>query len=212
VLTGSATSDRADVAPAAVTAAGGRIIRFGMPVDPGNLGFLAELGTRRVIGLPGSARSLKPSGGDWVLERVACGLDPGPDAIAAMGVGGLLKEIPSRPAPRAGGAEATLRPVVSAVVLAAGASRRMGGRDKLLEPVGGARGHQVVLVAPQRVRVLRLATVVVSLCARLGGTASADCPAVGCRLRVRRRLRHCVALEGVLGGFAPVGGVTPTAK
>jgi len=42
------------------------------------------------------------SGADWVLERIACGLGIGPDEIAAMGVGGLLKEIPSRPQPREG--------------------------------------------------------------------------------------------------------------
>jgi molybdenum cofactor cytidylyltransferase len=137
ILTGSATSDRNDVGPAAVAAAGGRLIRFGMPVDPGNLLFLGDLGGRPVIGLPGCARSPKLNGADWVLERVACGLDPTGDEIAAMAVGGLLKEIPSRPEPRSGGAEAARRPVVSALVLAAGQSRRMGGRDKLLEPVGG---------------------------------------------------------------------------
>jgi molybdenum cofactor cytidylyltransferase len=31
---------------------------------------------------------------------VACGLPCGADVIAGMGVGGLLKEIPSRPQPR----------------------------------------------------------------------------------------------------------------
>jgi len=139
ILTGSATSDRADLGPSAVTAAGGRLIRFGMPVDPGNLLFLGDLGGRAVVGLPGCARSPKLNGADWVLERLACGLPVGGDAIAAMGVGGLLKEIPSRPAPRAGGwAEDTARrPVVSALLLGAGGARRMGGRDKLLEPVGG---------------------------------------------------------------------------
>jgi molybdenum cofactor cytidylyltransferase len=40
-----------------------------------------------------------------VLERVACGLDPTAEEIAAMAVGGLLKEIPSRPEPRLGGDE-----------------------------------------------------------------------------------------------------------
>jgi molybdenum cofactor cytidylyltransferase len=137
ILTGSATSDRNDVGPAAVAAAGGRLIRFGMPVDPGNLLFLGDLGGRPVVGLPGCARSPKLNGADWVLERVACGLDPTAEEIAAMAVGGLLKEIPSRPEPRSGGAEAARRPVVSALVLAAGRSRRMGGREKLLEPVGG---------------------------------------------------------------------------
>jgi molybdenum cofactor cytidylyltransferase len=100
VLTGSATSDLDDVAPAALRAAGGRIERFGMPVDPGNLLFLGELGARPVIGLPGSARSPVVHGADWVLERIACGLTVGAADIAAMGVGGLLKEIPSRPQPR----------------------------------------------------------------------------------------------------------------
>ncbi|MGY6633422.1 MAG: molybdopterin-binding protein [Alkalilacustris sp.] len=100
VLTASATADVGDTAPAAVLAAGGSITRFGMPVDPGNLLFLGRIGSRPVIGLPGSARSPVPHGADWVLERVACGLEPGAADIAAMGVGGLLKEIPSRPEPR----------------------------------------------------------------------------------------------------------------
>lgn len=136
ILGASATSDRRDVGPAAVAAAGGRVTRLGMPVDPGNLLFIGEVGRRVVIGLPGSARSPKLSGVDWVIERVACGLHVGSAEIAAMGVGGLLKEIPSRPEPRAGGARAPRKPVIAGALLAAGASRRMGGRDKLLEPVG----------------------------------------------------------------------------
>jgi len=137
ILTGSATSDRHDVGPAALVLAGGRLTRFGMPVDPGNLLFLGDLVGRPVIGLPGCARSPKLNGADWVLERVACGLNPTTEEIAAMAVGGLLKEIPSRPEPRLGGAEVVRRPTVCAVVLAAGQSRRMGGRDKLLELVDG---------------------------------------------------------------------------
>lgn len=100
ILTGSATSDPHDVAPEAVRDAGGRIERFGMPVDPGNLLFLGELSGRPVIGLPGCARSPALNGADWVLSRVACGVAVTGDDIAAMGVGGLLKEIPTRPQPR----------------------------------------------------------------------------------------------------------------
>ncbi|QBF31408.1 molybdopterin-binding protein [Thalassococcus sp. S3] len=100
VLTGSATSDRDDVAPAAVRAAGGRVDRFGMPVDPGNLLFIGALNGRPVIGLPGCARSPALNGADWVLSRVVCGIPVGHEDIAAMGVGGLLKEIPTRPQPR----------------------------------------------------------------------------------------------------------------
>lgn len=102
ILTGSATSDIADVAPEAVRQAGGTVDRFGMPVDPGNLLFLGRQGRRPVIGLPGCARSPALNGADWVLSRVACGIEVTAPDIAAMGVGGLLKEIPSRPQPRAG--------------------------------------------------------------------------------------------------------------
>lgn len=103
VLTGSATSDIDDVAPSAVRSAGGRIERFGMPVDPGNLLFLGDLPGRPVIGLPGCARSPALNGADWVLSRIACGVPVTGEDIAAMGVGGLLKEIPTRPQPRRGG-------------------------------------------------------------------------------------------------------------
>ena len=96
ILTGSATSDLFDVAPQAVRQAGGTVAHFGMPVDPGNLLFLGEQGGRPVIGLPGCARSPALNGADWVLERLLCGVPVSSQDIAAMGVGGLLKEIPAR--------------------------------------------------------------------------------------------------------------------
>lgn len=102
ILTGSATSDPHDVAPEALRAAGGKVRRFGMPVDPGNLLFIGKLNKRPVVGLPGCARSPALNGADWVLSRVICGVDVGNKDIAGMGVGGLLKEIPTRPMPRRG--------------------------------------------------------------------------------------------------------------
>lgn len=100
ILTASATSDIRDVAPQAVVQAGGSVSRFGMPVDPGNLLFLGEIGVTPVIGLPGCARSPALNGVDFVLSRVACGLTLGPEDFADMAVGGLLKEIPQRGRPR----------------------------------------------------------------------------------------------------------------
>ncbi len=49
-----------------------------------------------------------------------------------MGVGGLLGEIVSRPQPRAGAA-----PKIAALLLAAGASRRMGDANKMVAIIGG---------------------------------------------------------------------------
>jgi molybdenum cofactor cytidylyltransferase len=99
----SAITDRRDVIPAAVEAIGGRIERFGMPVDPGNLLLLAERHGLPIIGAPGCARSPKENGFDWVLQRVLAGVPIHDADIRAMGLGGLLMEIASRPQPRAPG-------------------------------------------------------------------------------------------------------------
>ncbi len=140
MLGASAIVDRRDTLPTAVEAVGGRIVHLGMPVDPGNLLLLAEFDATPIIGVPGCARSTKPSGFDWVLERVLAGEPIGSREIAGMGVGGLLLETPSRPAPREGKrSEASAsRPRIAAIVLAAGQSKRMGAVNKLLCEVEGA--------------------------------------------------------------------------
>jgi molybdenum cofactor cytidylyltransferase len=138
--------DRQDVIPAAVEKAGGRIEHFGMPVDPGNMLLLGRLDGKPVLGLPGCARSPKANGFDWVLERLCAGMPVSREDIMRMGAGGLLAEIPSRPLPRA---EASPQPAapkvakvppgprIAALLLAAGRSTRMGGPNKLLEPIDG---------------------------------------------------------------------------
>ncbi|MGD0721059.1 MAG: molybdopterin-binding protein [Roseiarcus sp.] len=98
----SAITDRRDVIPAAIEASGGRIDHFGMPVDPGNLLLLGARGALPIIGAPGCARSPRENGFDWVLQRVLAGVPVTAADIMAMGVGGLLMEIASRPQPRLG--------------------------------------------------------------------------------------------------------------
>tara|TARA_R110000850_G_scaffold107923_8_gene219796 strand:- start:78 stop:1094 length:1017 start_codon:yes stop_codon:yes gene_type:complete len=100
VFGASAVTDPEDVIPAAIRRAGGTVERVGMPVDPGNLLVLGLLGDIPVIGAPGCARSPKENGFDWVLARILAGEAVTSTDIARMGVGGLLKEIPSRPQPR----------------------------------------------------------------------------------------------------------------
>ncbi len=135
VFGASAITDRRDVVPAAIEAAGGRLEHLGMPVDPGNLLLLGELGGKPVVGAPGCARSPRENGFDWVLQRLCAGLQVTRDDIQRMGVGGLLMEIFSRPQPRSP-AEKAAHPDVAGVVLAAGRSTRMGA-NKLLAEIGG---------------------------------------------------------------------------
>jgi len=136
VFGASAIADRRDVIPAAIEAAGGRIEHFGMPVDPGNLMLVGEVGGRIVLGAPGCARSPKENGFDWVLMRLLAGLTVGRADLTGMGVGGLLMEIVTRPQPR-DSAKSTESRRVAAIVLAAGRSTRMGGPNKLLAEIAG---------------------------------------------------------------------------
>jgi molybdenum cofactor cytidylyltransferase len=136
ILGSSATVDRHDVVPSGICNAGGTIHHFGMPVDPGNLLLLGEYNDRPVIGLPGCARSPKLNGADWVLQRLAANLPVTSTDLQSMGVGGLLKEIPSRPQPRAKKTMAETTPRIAAIILAAGQSRRMGDINKLTASIG----------------------------------------------------------------------------
>ncbi|TWB43671.1 NTP transferase domain-containing protein [Nitrospirillum pindoramense] len=140
VIGASAITDRRDVLPAGIEGAGGQVLHFGMPVDPGNLMLLARLHGVPVLGLPGCARSPRVNGFDWILQRIAAGMEVTPDDIMGMGVGGLLTDIPSRPMPRQRAAPSpahtsTVGPVTT-LVLAAGAARRMGS-NKLLADYAG---------------------------------------------------------------------------
>lgn len=107
VFGASAITDRRDVIPAALESAGGHILQFGMPVDPGNLMLLGHVGSQgrkvHVIGAPGCARSPKENGFDWVLQRLLADIEVTGRDIRRMGAGGLLMEIVDRGQLRAGG-------------------------------------------------------------------------------------------------------------
>ena len=133
--------DRGDTVPAAIADAGGRIERFGMPVEPGNMLLLGRIGGADVVVLPGCARSRRLNGLDWVLQRLLAGLAVGKAEIAAMGVGGLIRSAAEAEDDETAGVPEAPRSAaghrVAAVVLAAGAGSRMAGTNKLLCEVGG---------------------------------------------------------------------------
>ena len=107
VLAGeTAIVDRRDIAPRAIAKAGGEVVCFGVPVDPGNLLLLAYVGAVPVLAAPGCARSLKPNVVDWVLPRLLAGERLSRAELVGLGHGGLLEEVPERPVPRRLGGEA----------------------------------------------------------------------------------------------------------
>lgn len=96
----SAVADPNDVIPAAIRGAGGIVEHVGMPVDPGNLLVLGRLNQIPIIGAPGCARSARENGLDWILNRLLADEWPSANDITGLGVGGLLKEIVTRPRQR----------------------------------------------------------------------------------------------------------------
>src|SRR5258705_950924 len=89
--------------------------------------------------------------------RLLAELEVTRESITAMGVGGLLMEIVTRPPPRAEPAAADKRRI-AAVVLAAGRSTRMGGPNKLLAEI--AR-RPLVRIAAEEALASRASPVIV---------------------------------------------------
>jgi molybdenum cofactor cytidylyltransferase len=130
---------------------------------------LGRLGTRTVIGVPGCARSLKPSGFDWVLERVCAGVAIASADLAGMGVGGLLDEITVRPSPRQDLAAVAEASQIAAIVLAAGKASRMGSNKlvalldgepivrRTVRAVLGSRARPTVVVTGHEAEAVRAA-------------------------------------------------------
>jgi molybdopterin biosynthesis enzyme len=96
----TAIQDHEDIAPRAIVRAGGEITAHGAPVDPGNLLLLAFKGKVAILGAPGCARSPKANIVDLVLPRLLAGERMDADALIELGHGGLLEDVPERPAPR----------------------------------------------------------------------------------------------------------------
>ena len=157
VFGASAIADRRDVIPAALTSVGGVVEHFGMPVDPGNLLLIGNANGVPVLGAPGCARSPVENGFDWVLMRLLAGLKVSRSDLTGMGVGGLLIEIVTRPQPRVPTATDGNRNI-SAVVLAAGRSTRMGGPNKLLAEL---RGKPLVRIVTEQVLASKASDVTV---------------------------------------------------
>lgn len=96
----TAIMDRFDIAPTAIELAGGEILAFGAPVDPGNLLMIAQIGETTIVGAPSCARSPKRNVIDLVLPRVLAGDTLRESDVWEMAHGGLLEDVTERPLPR----------------------------------------------------------------------------------------------------------------
>jgi len=158
VMGGSAIIDRRDVIPAAIEQSGGKVLQFGMPVDPGNLILLGEIGGKPIVGLPGCARTPKLNGFDWVLQRLMADIPVTARDLRRMGAGGLLNEIAARPQPRESRPRPEARrPRVAGIVMAAGRSSRMGANKLLMED----NGKPIVARVVEQALAAELAEVIV---------------------------------------------------
>jgi molybdenum cofactor cytidylyltransferase len=132
ILGSSAIVDIKDKIPEAIKISNGSIIRFGMPVDPGNLLLLGNINKTSIIGLPGCARSPSLNGFDLVLEKVISGNNISKQDISNMGVGGLLKTLNKRNVEE----KKSKNYNITNIILAAGQSKRMEETNKLLIKIG----------------------------------------------------------------------------
>ena len=84
-----------DVIPNAISKSGAKIIRIGIPVEPGNLLLLSKFKSYNkniyIIGMPSSAKSPKEKGLDWVLWRILCNINFKNSNLNELSVGGLIK-------------------------------------------------------------------------------------------------------------------------
>ena len=90
--------DPDDKTPAAIRAAGARVVTYGAPVLPGAMMLVGYLpgkdGEVPVLGLPGCVMYAKRTVFDLVLPRVAAGVELRRSDIVKLGEGGLCLNCP----------------------------------------------------------------------------------------------------------------------
>lgn len=98
LITAGQTSimDMDDVPLRALRAVGAEVTVHGAPVEPGNLLGLAYWQGKPILCAPGCAKSLSYNVVDLVLPRLFIGEKLGPREIATLGMGGLLRGMPSQ--------------------------------------------------------------------------------------------------------------------
>jgi molybdopterin biosynthesis enzyme len=90
IVAGTNSVDPLDVAVQGLLAAGGELIRQGMPAHPGSTYWLGRLGQAPVLGLSSCGMFSDATVFDILLPRLFTGLPVDADFLASLGYGGLL--------------------------------------------------------------------------------------------------------------------------
>jgi molybdopterin biosynthesis enzyme len=94
VVTGGMSVDPDDRTPAAIRAAGARVVTYGAPVFPGAMFMLAHIGDVPVLGLPGCVMYCRTSIFDLVVPRLAAGETVTREDLVRLGHGGFCSSCP----------------------------------------------------------------------------------------------------------------------
>ena len=90
ILAGGRPMDPLDPALQALERAGGRLVKHGIPAQPGALLWLGAIGEVPVVGVPSCGIASKATALDLLLPHLFTGAHPTRRDLAALGAGGLL--------------------------------------------------------------------------------------------------------------------------
>ncbi|BAL80577.1 molybdopterin-binding protein [Caldisericum exile] len=92
ILTGGMGPDPDDNTRAGIKAAGGKIIKYGIPVNPATMSIISWIGNTPVLGISAGFINYKNSFLDFILPRLLIGAKVKKSEIAAWGIGGMLDQ------------------------------------------------------------------------------------------------------------------------
>jgi len=92
ILTGGMGPDPDDATKLGVKEAGGKILKYGVPVNPATMSLIASIGDIPVLGISAGFISFKKSFLDFILPRILVREKITKKEIATWGLGGMLKQ------------------------------------------------------------------------------------------------------------------------
>lgn len=92
IITGGMGPDPDDVTKLGVKEAGGKILKYGVPVNPATMSLIASIGNIPVIGVSAGFIMFKNSFLDFILPRILVKEKITKKEIASWGFGGMLKQ------------------------------------------------------------------------------------------------------------------------